>query len=67
MNTAALMTPRPTVLFWIGILLALDALVGLIGLHRWERWLPRWNIGRLAMIEGAVAIGLLVLHIVLSR
>lgn len=46
-------------LFWAGVVLAVDALVGLIGFNTWRRVVPRVPIGRIAVVEAFLAAGLL--------
>jgi hypothetical protein len=45
--------------FWIGVLLAADALFGLAGSSFWARRMPGVPVERIALIEGAVAAGVL--------
>lgn len=54
-------------LFWIGTILAVDALVGLIGLSRWRRSLPGVPIGRIAAVEAGCAAVCLLGFLWLSR
>jgi hypothetical protein len=54
-------------LFWIGVILAVDALVGLVGLARWRRSLPNVPIGRIAAVEAVVAAACLLGYLWLTR
>lgn len=55
-------------LFWLGVVLAADALIGLCGLNFWRRIVPpRFDIGRIAAVEGVVAIVLLAAYFILLR
>ena len=48
-----------TLIFWLGVALAVDALVGLLGLAYWQRAIPKVPIGRIARAEAIVAAILL--------
>ncbi len=48
-----------TVVFWLGVALAVDALVGLLGLDYWRRAVPKIPIGRIAVAEAVVSFVLL--------
>lgn len=54
-----------TFVFWLGVALAVDALVGLLGLTYWQRAIPKVPIGRIARAEGLVAILLLAAYFLL--
>ena len=49
-----------TAVFWLGVVLAVDALIGLLGLNYWQKAVPRIPIGRIAIAEAVVAVFLLV-------
>lgn len=53
-------------LFWVGVLLGADALIGLLGRRWWARHLPTVPITQIATIEAIVAVVLLTLYLVLS-
>ncbi len=46
----------------VGLLLLADAVVGLAGLRRLERLLPGVNLYRVALVEAAAGLVLLILH-----
>ncbi len=50
-------------LFWGGVLLGADALIGLLGRRWWARHLPTVPIVQIATVEAVVAMGLLLLYL----
>lgn len=54
-----------TVLKWLAIILMADSAIGMLGLPFWRRRFPEINIQKIALIEAALAIAILVLSIVL--
>lgn len=50
-------------LLWISILLLLDAGLALWNEHRIKHVLPSWNIKRIAILEGVIAVFLIFFHI----
>lgn len=54
-------------LFWIGVVLAVDAFIGLAGLKRFQTLAPRVPIYRVAVIEAVLAVALLMTHYLLTR
>jgi len=54
-----------TLVFWLGVALAVDALVGLLGLAYWQKAIPGIPIGRIARAEAGVATILLVTYFLL--
>lgn len=54
------------ILFWIGAVLAVDALIGLLGLRFWQRVAPKFPVERIARIEGTLALGLMLAYFLLK-
>lgn len=54
--------PWGTIITWISIVLLLDAAFGLWNHERFKAMAPKINIGRVAIVEGAVAILLMILR-----
>ena len=52
-----------TILFWISIVMLVDAAVGLWGLNYWQRLMPSVNVKLIALIEAATAGVLLILQL----
>ncbi len=50
------------IIFWLAILLLVDAGIGLWGLNYWQKMVPRIHIKRIALIEAAGALLLLVFY-----
>ena len=50
------------IIFWLAILLLVDAGIGLWGLNYWQKMVPRINIKRIAFIEAAGALLLLAVY-----
>jgi hypothetical protein len=55
-------TTLQTIRFWLAIALLVDAAVGLWWADRWQKLAPRLNVQRLALIEAAAAIVILLVH-----
>ncbi len=53
-------------LFWAGVVLTVDALVGLVGLNVWRRAVPNIPIGRIAVVEAFLALGLLAAYFLMA-
>lgn len=50
-----------TILRWTAIIMMVDSGIGILGLKFWNRRLPGLNIQKIALIEAALAIGILLL------
>ena len=48
-----------SVIFWIAVVLLIDAAIGLYGESFWKKVAPRVPIGKLALLEVAIAFVLL--------
>ena len=48
---------------WAAIILLLDASIGLWNHQRFEKWIPRVRVVRIAWIEAGVALILLAVHV----
>lgn len=53
-----------TILFWIAVVLLLDAGIGLLGEQRFHRVFPSLPIRTIALVEGLVALILLAVYFV---
>lgn len=53
-------------LFWVGIVLGADALIGLLGVDWWAHRLPGIPIARIATAEAALAVVMLSLYLMMS-
>ena len=47
---------------WIAIIMLIDAAIGLWGESVWQRHMPSINVRRIALIEAAAALAIVVLH-----
>lgn len=47
------------IVFWIGILMLVDAAIDLWGLNFWQRLMPQVNVKRIALWEALLAVLLL--------
>jgi hypothetical protein len=56
-----------SILFWAGIVFLVDGSLGLLLEEKWQKMARDLNIRRLALVEIAVALGLLGLHYLLLR
>lgn len=54
-------------LFWAGVVLAVDALVGLVGLNVWRRAIPNIPIGRIAVVEAFLAACLFAAYFLVAQ
>ncbi|HBA84480.1 MAG TPA: hypothetical protein DCZ95_10335 [Verrucomicrobia bacterium] len=55
------------ILFWIAIVMLVDAAIGLWGANVWQKLAPRFPIQRIALIEAAAALLLLTMYFVLKH
>lgn len=55
------------IVFWLGVVLAADALVGLLGLKHWRKLVPESiDIGRIATVEAIAALALLAVYFAIT-
>ena len=47
---------------WLAILLLIDAGIGLLGLPRFEKFIPARLLTRIALSEATIALGLVLWH-----
>ena len=54
------------ILFWVAVVMLVDAAIGLWSINLWQKMAPRFPIQRIALIEAAIALGLIVIYFVLK-
>ncbi|MFH0953599.1 MAG: hypothetical protein V1873_04650 [Verrucomicrobiota bacterium] len=52
-----------TILFWVSIVMLVDAAIGLWGLNYWQKLMPRVNVRLIALIEACAAAVLLLIQL----
>lgn len=52
----------PVFMFWIAVVMLVDAAIDLWGLNFWQKLVPQVNVKRLALIEALVALVLLMIY-----
>jgi hypothetical protein len=55
------------ILFWIAIVMLVDAAIGLWSVNYWQKLAPRFPIQRIAFIEASLALLLLTLYFLLKH
>ena len=50
------------VIFWIAVIMLIDAIIGLIGLPFWQRKMPSINIQKWAMVESIIALCIIIVY-----
>ena len=58
----AITSPMDAWRIWLAILLLIDAGIGLLGLPRFEKFIPARLLTRIALTEAAIALGLVLWH-----
>lgn len=59
------MSTLSSILFWSGIVFMVDGALGLLYKEQWTKLVEGVDIQRIAMIEIAVAVGMLFVHYIL--
>lgn len=53
------------ILKWSAIIMMIDSGIGILGLRIWKRQIPGIDVQKIALIEAAVALGLLLISVLL--
>ena len=53
-----------TFVFWLAVVMLVDAAIGLWGLNLWQQMAPKLNIKKLAFYETLVALVMLIVYFV---
>ena len=56
-----------TFIFWVAVLMLVDAAIGLWGLNVWQQLAPRINIKKVAFYETLAALVMLIAYFVIRR
>ena len=60
-------TVRMTMVFWLAVLLLVDASIGLWGLNVWQQLAPNHDIKTIAFWEALAALTMLIIYFMLGR
>jgi len=60
-------TVRMTIVFWLAVLMLVDAAIGLWGLNVWQQLAPNLDIKTIAFWEALAAMTMLIIYFVLGR
>ena len=54
------------ILFWVAVVMLVDAAIGLWNINLWQKIAPRFPIQRVALIEAATALVMIAMYFVLK-